>query len=224
MPDPSEPPNSNVNQPVPSAIVPSTDELQFDRAEVAAPVGGRICVACKQATGARYYQVQGKTVCERCAKALEGRVRSAPASSLGTAALYGLGAAAAGCAIYAAVEMVFHLQLALVAILVGYMVGRAVRYGSKGLGGRPQQILAAVLTYFAVSSSYVVIVAYSSRNDLSAMILPMLLFVVAGPFLAVANHPNAVLSLVIIFFGVWRAWKMTGRPNVVITGPYSEAA
>lgn len=224
MPNPNEPISLKLNEPAPPATVPSTDDLQFERAETASS-STRVCVACKRPTGPVYYQVQGQTVCEVCAKRIESTVlQAAPAHTLLTAALYGLGAAAAGCAIYAAVEIILHLQLALVAILVGYMVGRAVRYGSKGLGGRPQQILAALLTYFAVSTSYMVIVIYNSTRDLSAMIVPFLVFAVAGPFLIVKSNPSAVLSLVIIGFGVWRAWKMTGRPEVVIMGPYREGA
>ena len=224
MPDPDEPISMRLNEPGPAAAVPGTDELQFDRAESALS-SARTCVACKRATGPTYYQVQGKTVCESCANQIRAKfLTAAPAHTLLTAALYGLGAAVAGCAIYSAVAIIFHLQLALVAILVGYMVGRAVRYGSRGLGGRPQQILAALLTYFAVSASYTVILFFQSTHDLSAMILPLLLFAVAGPFLIVRSNPSAVLSLVIIGFGVWRAWKMTGWPKLEILGPYREGA
>ena len=201
------------------AEVPSTADLQFDRAETA-PEKARMCVACKLAPGPAYYEVQGQTVCGRCARGIEARWRPAAASTLPTAAIYGLGAAAAGCAIYARVAIVFHLQLELIAILVGYMVARAVRYGSGGLGGRPQQILAAALTYFAVSASYLVIVAYSSGRFLQ--VIPLLMFLAAGPFLMVAKNSSAVLSLVIIGFGVWRAWKMTAQPKVSIAGPFQE--
>jgi hypothetical protein len=56
--------------------------------------------------------------------------------------------------LYALVAILTGLEVGLIAILVGYMVGRAVRHGSGGLGGRPQQILAVVLTYFAITTSY----------------------------------------------------------------------
>ena len=40
------------------------------------------------------------------------------------------------------------------------MVGNAIRHASNGLGGRPQQILAVTLTYFAISTSYIPVMIY----------------------------------------------------------------
>ena len=46
-------------------------------------------------------------------------------------------------------------EIALVAILVGFIVGKAVRAGSGGGGGRAYQVLAVALTYCSIVSSYV---------------------------------------------------------------------
>jgi hypothetical protein len=69
--------------------------------------------------------------------------------------MYGLGAALAGCALYATVAIVTGLEIGLIAIVVGFMVGKAIRRGSNGLGGRPRQVMAVVLTYFAITTSYI---------------------------------------------------------------------
>jgi hypothetical protein len=103
----------------------------------------------------RYYQAQGAAVCETCAHLIENDQQRPPATSLARAAFYGVGAAAAGCALYAGVAIVTGFEIGIIAIVVGVMVGKAVRAGSKGLGGRPQQILAVLLTYFAISTSYI---------------------------------------------------------------------
>ena len=47
-----------------------------------------------------------------------------------------------------------HLEIGLISILVGYMVGMAVRKGSNGRGGWVYQLLAIFLTYTAISASY----------------------------------------------------------------------
>ena len=59
----------------------------------------------------------------------------------------------AGSILYA-IPLAMGFQIGIVALLVGWMVGKAIRNGSYGVGGRPQQILAVVLTYFAISTSF----------------------------------------------------------------------
>ena len=45
-------------------------------------------------------------------------------------------------------------EIGLIAVAVGWLVGGAVRLGSKGLGGKPFQALAVALTYLAIVSHY----------------------------------------------------------------------
>ena len=81
------------------------------------------------------------------------------------AALYGGGAALGGCPLYALVAIVLHAEIGLIAILVGWMVGKAIRHASYGRGGRPQQILAVTLTYFAITTSYIPVILYHVARD-----------------------------------------------------------
>jgi hypothetical protein len=67
--------------------------------------------------------------------------------------IYGVGAALAGCILYA-IPLAMGFQIGIVALAVGWMVGKAIRTGGYGTGGRPQQILAVALTYFAISTSF----------------------------------------------------------------------
>ncbi|MEO8593387.1 MAG: hypothetical protein ABI759_08695 [Candidatus Solibacter sp.] len=147
---------------------PSPENLQFEHAEPipAEPVGnGPACVVCHRPTGDTYFQAQGQTVCPDCADRIQSGQQAAPASRLVPAAIYGAGAALAGCLLYALVAIVFNLEIGLLAILVGWMVGKAIRHGSKGMGGRPQQILAVLLTYFSISSSYVVVMIHEITTN-----------------------------------------------------------
>src|SRR5690242_12751069 len=128
---------------------PVAGELQFEHAQPLPAPGDPSaphCAACKQAIGTTYYHAQGMPVCQTCAERIQSGQQAPPALSLAPAALYGGIAALAGSALYAGVAITTGLEIGLIAIVVGVMVGKAVRIGSKGLGGRPQQILAVVLT------------------------------------------------------------------------------
>ena len=138
---------------------PAPQDLQFERAEPLAesslnPDSPR-CVAGTTPIGATYFHAQGQTVCPGCTERIQSGQATPPAISLAHAVLYGAGAALAGTILYAAVAILLHLEIGIVAILVGIIVGKAVRAGSKGLGGRPQQILAVLLTYFSITTSYI---------------------------------------------------------------------
>jgi len=71
------------------------------------------------------------------------------------AALYGGGAALLGALIWFAITKLTGYELGLVAVVVGLLVGKAVRKGSRGVGGRRFQILAVVLTYLSIGLAYV---------------------------------------------------------------------
>src|SRR5262249_48980081 len=113
-------------------------DLQFQHAEVIpsaddAAAVGTVCVVCKKPVGATYYHAQGQVVCPGCAEGIQSGQQAPPAFSLARAFLYGAGAALAGCILYATVAIVTGLGVGLIAIVVGIMVGRAVRRGSQGL-------------------------------------------------------------------------------------------
>ena len=243
--------------------VPAAEQLQFRRAE---PVPGTgdpgpeqpRCVACKQPIGDDYFHAQGRVVCPMCASRIQAGQQAPPHTSLGRAALYGGGAALAGCALYAAVAIILHIEFGLIAIVVGIMVGKAIRHASKGLGGRPQQILAVVLTYFAITTSYIPVFIYSyaqtrhkieqqhaaqspssqtptpplatptprpaPRMSLTRAIIFTFVLAAVAPFLILFHNPvSGLLSLFIIFIGLQRAWVLTGRPEILVLGPYKRA-
>src|SRR5690349_309750 len=138
------------------------DDLQFDRAQTSAGAGQPgasaptvTCVACRRAIDTEYFTVNGKAVCRDCRQQVEAQL--ATPQDIGTlvrALVLGIGAAIAGAAIYFAVAYFGHLEIALVAILIGYMVGYMVRKGAAGRGGRRFQITAAALTYWSVGLAY----------------------------------------------------------------------
>ncbi len=214
----------------------SQPELQFRKAEPvgATPTGPR-CAVCKTPIESTYFHAAGRTVCPQCAQRIQAGQQAPPAASLAKAFLFGGGAALAGCIIYSTVGIVLHAEVGLISILVGYMVGKAIRHASNGLGGRPQQILAVVLTYLAISFSYLAIAIGASIHaaapptaaaNVSAglALLGVLMLALGGPFFSLANGASGILTLLIVFFGLSRAWRLTGRADILVTGPYESPA
>ena len=144
------------------ASTTGTTDLQFDRIAAgpadAPAVPGKLavqCSACRASIETEYYQFNNRIVCRRC----RGLVQSLAETPTGLlplvrAGVFGLGAGIAGAAIYYAVIAIAHLEIGIVAILIGYMVGTAVRKGARGRGGLRFQVLAVALTYASVAIAY----------------------------------------------------------------------
>jgi hypothetical protein len=138
--------------------------LQFETAEpVAAPGAPEAtapapltCTSCKQPLTSEYYEASGQTLCPACRQALA----TAFAAPLGKerfvlSLVYGGVAAVGGGLLWWAVRALTGYEIGLIAVVVGLMVGLAVRAGSLGRGGRRFQILAVCLTYSGVALNYV---------------------------------------------------------------------
>ena len=144
------------------------DDLQFAKAE---PTSGytidglrgadqaqaNACAECSQPIALYYFEANGRVLCASCKGKVERALAGDGTSRAGRitkALVYGFGAALAGAAIWFGVAVAFNLEIGLVAILIGFMVGKAVRAGSAGRGGRRYQVAAALLTYLSVAMSY----------------------------------------------------------------------
>ena len=138
-------------------------------------------------------------------------------------------------------------EIGIVAIAIGYMVGYAIRLATAGRGGRRFQVLAVVLTYWAVGLAYVPFVFQGSsrpnqtaqtetnapaqevaepRGENAAPSLTLALAFLAAlslalPVISIAGSlPGGLISAAIIAFGMQQAWRMTGAPQLQISGPY----
>ena len=139
------------------------DNLQFDRAVHDGPNAGTesglVCAMCSTPLRTQYFHVGEQPACATCTDAVKRANEKAAAQSrrAGTMARafgFGLAAAVAGAILYYAVIALTGWEIGLVAIVIGFMVGFAVQKGSGSAGGRRYQILAVVLTYFAVGLAY----------------------------------------------------------------------
>lgn len=144
----------------------SGGDLQLDRAEYSdASAAGLTCAVCKQPIHHNYFDVNGKQICERCRYNLETTLKSG--SGVGRfvrAVIFGSIAAAVGAGIYYAVLALTGYEIGIVAIIVGFLVGKAVSMGSNGVGGWKYQLLAVFLTYLAIVSTYVPFIIKEVKN------------------------------------------------------------
>lgn len=100
---------------------------------------------------ARYYRVNTRMACEGCVQELQRRQPSDSHTGYARGLLFGVGAAIAGMAGYAAFTILTGIYIGYVSLAVGWLIGKAIMLGSKGIGGRRYQIAAVILTYAAVS-------------------------------------------------------------------------
>ena len=137
---------------------PSGD-LQFDKAESTpgqeAPAAAA-CASCKRPLTSTYYQVNGSPSCERCKTQLQyDQMSGSAVGNIFRAGTFGFLAALAGGALWYAVRATTGYEVGLIAIVVGVMVGTAVRAGCRRRGGIGYQLLAVALTYFGICVQYV---------------------------------------------------------------------
>jgi hypothetical protein len=236
----------------------SNAPLQFDTAiprvtpSAISTAQGVACSLCQRTIPDQYYDVNGQSVCHGCRDQL-AEMTATPRHwrVFAMAGLFGLGAAVAGAILYYAVIAISNFEIGIVAIAIGFMVGWAVRKGAGGRGGRRFQVLALVLTYWAVGLAYTPLMfkqlaeenakekaaatapaptpADSSDESgdgrLGLVALVLLGFSLALPVLSVISSlPGGLISGAIIAFGMHQAWKMTGVPVLQISGPFRIAA
>jgi hypothetical protein len=143
--------------------------LQFDRAEPspgqAGLAGTLACKACGSLLSDSYYVVNGHIVCEKCRRsALADWNRGGAAGRFGKAFVLGVLAMIACSIVWYLVLEATDSQWGILAVVVGFVIGGAVRKGSNGRGGWRYQTLAIFLTYTAIVSSYVPFIIQGMRE------------------------------------------------------------
>ena len=135
---------------------PAEASLDFERAQFSGDTPAAACAVCNRQLTDEYYQVNESVACPDCRQRAEAEMTSgSPARRFATASLFGVVAGLVGCAIYWAVGWLTGYEFGLIAIVVGYLVGVAVRAGSARRGGLPYQLLATALTYAAIAGTSV---------------------------------------------------------------------
>ncbi|HYJ78076.1 MAG TPA: hypothetical protein VEW03_00540 [Longimicrobiaceae bacterium] len=197
----------------PDTALPAVEDLQFDSPERAEASGPRAvaCSACGAPITDVYHVVDAAVVCTACRRAAEQKAGARGLSRLPLAALYGVGAALLGVLVYVAVIVITGRPFGLIAILLGWMVGKAVSRGSGGQGGPAYQALAVGLTYLAVLGMYIPSGLPEGVGLLSLLLLPF-------------TGGLGIIGLLILGFAVFEAWRLNSPQPMTITGPYQVGA
>jgi hypothetical protein len=227
---------------------PGTEDLQFQHAEFEKTKPAGVCAACSKEIQDCYYHVAGAVTCPACAerrRALQGKPRGG--AVFWKAALYGTGAGIAGSILYALVSL-SGFRFAVIAIVVGIMVGKAIRYVTQGRSSRRYQVLAVVLTYGAICVSSLPglisagremakkhpAAAASARPNaqppqvgraVAGLALGLAILIglcLALPFLYLKySLLSGLINLLIIGIGLRQAWRITAPDELPILGPYA---
>src|ERR1700761_7375216 len=131
-----------------------TPAPQFGTAEYAGGTpGGERCKSCGQSLASQYYRVNGAVTCNYCGEQALLRKPQDTHQIFVRGLLFGIGGAILGIILYAGFGIVTGLMLGYISLAVGWIVGKAIKKGTNGIGGRRYQIAAVLLTYSAVSLS-----------------------------------------------------------------------
>lgn len=202
-------------------------ELDLERADFGEAAAPSACVSCRSTPEGAYYTLNGAVVCTRCAPAVGAWLHgTSGAKGYAMAVLYGSVAAVAGAVGMAAITLATGYQLGIVAIGVGWLVGKAVRLGSEQRGGRGYQVIAVLLTYLAASMMYLPMVFEGVRGEdagagaamTAVQVVIAAAISVAVPVWSAMEDP---LGLVIVGIALWQAWSMTAALAVALEGPFA---
>src|SRR5438105_2739236 len=120
---------------------PADEPLAFDRAEpLETADASPACTACTRPLAQEYFTINAAPICADCHHLVSKQLDDAKSGTAFLRALgYGAVAALGGSIAWYAVARITGWEIGLLAIAVGYLVGRAVRHGSRSPGGRRYQ-------------------------------------------------------------------------------------
>jgi hypothetical protein len=186
------------------------------------------CARCRMILTDRFFLLNGQPLCELCAHAAVAAPAEGGDAAFLQAMLLGLGAAIMGSILYATVEVGTGWTIGYVALAVGWLVGKGMKLGSGGRGGRRYQVVAAVLTYCSVSCANLIVILWGLRgrefvvNEQFVVLATR--FGLLSPFVELRTGFSGIIGLFILFIGIRAAWGMTAGSEYRISGPHPAAA
>jgi uncharacterized protein (DUF983 family) len=226
---------------------------QFATAEYSAGAAEGRCTFCGQRISGAFYRVNGAPTCVDCTRRLQQEMPQDSHKAFVRGVLFGVGAAVVGFGIYVTFALATGLVIGYVSLAVGYLVGKAIALGSRGVGGRRYQIAAVLLTYSAVSLAAVPVAisvhmkhksaqqhaqvsnpaaapaaapasAPPPKMSLARALGTLALLGLASPLLELADPMQGIIGLIILLVGIRIAWQLTAAKPLDISGPIAERA
>jgi hypothetical protein len=196
-----------------------------------------ICDACRE-------EVAGHAMCQACVQAAQSRYASTPENAAGSigapiaapttanlveaepcgaaqylkALILGLVAAIIGAFIWDKFVLITGIQLGLIAVLLGILVGFAVVLGAEGKSGALLPWMGALLAGFSILLGYALLAQDVVLQDSTlAEDLKQVPLLIRLPRLLIAIIPALdVLDWLFVAIGVWEGWiipRRAGQPK-----------
>ena len=213
---------------------------QFATAEYAPNSPAMACAACKRPINGPYFKINGAQACASCTNKIRAQIPPDTHAAFVRALLFGIAGAVLGFALYVIFALATGLVIGFVSLAVGFIVGKAMNLGSRGVGGRRYQLVAVLLTYLAVSMSAVPIAIHQIREQHRAQaqtsdspaphpehvnvvkaIGLLALLGIASPLLELRDPVHGIIGLVILFVGIRFAWRFTAGRTLNVSGPHT---
>lgn len=178
------------------------------------------CASCEGPMGASYYLAGGSAICEMCQTVVGNGPGGTAMSRFGVAVVAGTLAGALGAGIYYGILALTGYELGLVAIVVGWLVGNAVNFGSRGRGGWIYQLTAVLITYLSITATYVPFVLEGMEKEGAVeggMYIVAFVIALFAPFLSGFEN---IIGILIIGFALYEAWRRNKRVDIEVSGPY----
>lgn len=223
---------------------PDFERAQFDDPSTVAI----LCRLCQVAPAGSYFSLNGQTLCPPCLERVHAAQKR---SSFLKALALGIAAGAVGAVIYYGIRLATGYDLALITVVLGSIVGVAVRRGAGGSQSVVYRLMAVGLAWTAMSSTYIPLlapmlaesVAEAGKSDAAGdpasgldpadretagLVTQVVVWgasavlSLAIPFLFVTEME--ILGLIIFGVGLWEAWRRSAAPPFVVTGPFAVPA
>ena len=200
-------------------------DLQFDKAEYGSgDAAAATCTACGSPLAGEYFAINGHSSCPPCT-AEARRTRASDPGSAGflRAVAGGVGGGIAGALLYWGVAALSGYQFGLIAIVVGWLVGKGIQWGTGGRGSVLYQILAVLITYLSIAVSYVPDILAQSQAEGGGpgyLIVLGVMTLIAPIVVAI----NSIFGAIILLIGLWEAWKIPRAMPFEVAGPFHAPA
>jgi hypothetical protein len=220
--------NQNVTNLAPSQVSPTGDAWvpQFTAAEYGKRASKR-CDLCSDYLFSECFKVNGQKICATCADQIRAGISTASLGSLSGALAMGVVGTLLGMLFYSAITQATGWTIGYFALFVGWIVGRAVIAGARGIGSTRIQFVASLLTYVAISVSSLPAFVYEAyrrgivSEDLRVLLREVILPGLASPFVRLNRDPvNGGIHFFIIFLGMCVAWRLTRVQPLTVGGPF----
>ena len=202
-----------------------------------------VCHFCRSAIQNNYYRVNADMVCAVCVEREHRQEALDRDKYYRRGMLFGVPTAIAACfGIWGIRELSVFAGSSLVSpgaylrgfttLMLGGIIGGAIKAGAKRRSTKLTQVSAAALTYLAYAMAFVpeVLTRVMSQHHTIAsgravgvsvgFLVSLWLIGLISPFWSVIKSPITITGLIMLFLAMRTAWSITGQ-TVSISGPFS---